>query len=155
MSQSVPSEFSAPSRLPPRIIACLLCAATMSGVLDQKTDSIARAEGTSLSSSTASFCYIHTDPSTPVPHPTPPKRTQKEISLPSENQDPRNPTRRSLHHCTRRPSAVLSSAQCTAPQQPLFFFPSFPSTPEYFSHGIRDRERERQKKFSHGHDAGR
>lgn len=61
----------------------------MSGVLDQKTDSIARAEGTSLSSSTASFCYIHTDPSTPVPHPTPPKRTQKEISLPSENQDPR------------------------------------------------------------------
>lgn len=69
MSQSVPSEFSAPSRLPPRIIACLLCAATMSGVLDQKTDSIARAEGTSLSSSTASFCYIHRPP-TPVPHPT-------------------------------------------------------------------------------------
>lgn len=83
----------------------------------------------------------YTDPSTPVPHPTPPKRTQKEISLPSENQDPRNPTRRSLHHCTRRPSAVLSSAQCTAPQQPLFFFPSFPSTPEYFSHGIRERGR--------------
>lgn len=140
MSQSVPSEFSAPSRLPPRIIACLLCAATMSGVLDQKTDSIARAEATS--SSTASFCYIHRPlhPSTP-PHPTPPKRTQKEISLPSENQDPRNPTRRSLHHCTRRPSAVLSSAQCTAPQQPLFFFPSFPSTPEYFSHGIRERGR--------------
>jgi hypothetical protein len=117
----------------------------MSGVLDQKTDSIARAEATSLSSSTASFCYIHTDPSTPVPHPTPPKRTQKEISLPSENQDPRNPTRRSLHHCTRRPSAVLSSAQCTAPQQPLFFSLPFLQLQNIFR-TASERERERGRK---------
>lgn len=61
-------------------------------------------------------------PTPPPQYPTPPHRNEPKKKFPSR---PRirireNPTRRSLHHCTRRPSAVLSSAQCTAPQQPFF-----------------------------------
>ena len=95
----------------------------MSGILDQNTDSIARAErGTlcSFSSSTASACHSEWHP---------PKRSK--FSLRSrqpaaaavKNQDPRNPTHRSAPSFHPQASAVLSSAQCSSSAaQQLFCF---------------------------------
>jgi hypothetical protein len=113
----------------------------MSGVLDQKTDSIARAEATS--SSTASFCYIHRPlhPSTP-PHPT---ETNPKRNFPPVRESGSAKSYASLApslHPQALCSFVISTMHRTATTS--FFFPSFPSTPEYFSHGIRERERGRK-----------